>query len=207
GWITFILKERCPAATCFGIDLSPEMIERARAQARQQGYQDMHFAVSDVLHLPFEANMFDLVMSSSSFRLWGDQLQGLQEAYRVLRPGGLLFISDIGGDIPQEQQKMVMDSTPPAGRTFVIPALETAFPSARFESILRQTGFPDWECRVGGMCGFQPTDREVMDWLGDGFPLRDLQKSLQGKEWAHEEWARELRRHWIYIYIRKPKNE
>jgi hypothetical protein len=102
---------------------------------------------------------------------------------------------------------MIADSTPPAGRTFVIPALATAFPSSKFESILRQTGIPNWECRVGGMCGFNPTDREVMDWLVDGFPLRNLQKSFQGKEWAREEWARELRRYWIYVYIYKPKNE
>jgi len=202
GWMTFILKERSPSSACFGVDLSTEMVEQARVYAQQQQLQDVHFTVSDVLHLPFEDNLFDLVISSSSFRLWGDQLRGLQEAYRVLRPGGLLFISDIGGDMPKERQQMLIENTPPTGRTFVIPALETAFPSAKVEDILRQSNLPDWECRVGGLCGLSPTDREVMDWLVDGFPLRDLQKSFQGKA-----WARELRQYWICVYLRKPKEE
>lgn len=203
GWITFLLKERCPVATCSGVDLSAEMIERARDLAQERGYEDIHFAVSDVQHLPFKNNAFDLVMSSSSFRLWGNIEAGLREAYRVLRPGGLLFISDIGGDISQEQRQMILETVPRENYVFMAPALETALTRAQVEEILHRSGLQQWECRMGGMCGFQPNERIVVDWLGDGFPLRELQKLSSNMDWKQMEWVRELRRSWLYIYIQK----
>ncbi|UFJ42574.1 class I SAM-dependent methyltransferase [Brevibacillus humidisoli] len=199
GWLTFILKDMSPEAFCCGLDLSEEMVEAAQTIAQQKQYTDLRFVQGDAGQLPFPDNSFDLVTSCFSFRLWDDQIRGLQEAYRVVRPGGLVYIADISGDVPLEQREQILDAAPQSGRTFLKLAMEMGIPEAEVRELATKTGIPVWECRIGGMGGYLPTQREVLDWVGEGFPLRHLYSLVQGKD-----WARELGKYWFHLYLEKP---
>lgn len=81
-----------------GLDLDPEMIERARANAEQLGADRGGrplFLVGDVASLPFPDDSFDLVVSTMSMHHWDDPAAGLTEIARVLRPGGRALIWDL----------------------------------------------------------------------------------------------------------------
>ena len=99
----------------YGVDYSPEMIEQAERNKEKLGY-DINFRVGDAENLPYEDESFDAVISNMSFQMFPDKLRCLEEAYRVLRPGGcigLLFGADMhlgelvslckgyGGDHPE----------------------------------------------------------------------------------------------------------
>jgi SAM-dependent methyltransferase len=81
-----------------GVDLDPDMIERARANADRVGDGDEHrpsFLVGDVASLPVPEGSFDLVVSTLSMHHWADPTAGLGEIGRILRPGARALIWDI----------------------------------------------------------------------------------------------------------------
>ncbi len=85
-----------------GLDLDPQMIERARANADEHSGTDRSptFVVGDVAALPFDDASFDIVVSTFSMHHWSDPPAGLREIERVLRPGGRALIWDLKPGIP-----------------------------------------------------------------------------------------------------------
>ena len=82
-----------------GLDLDPEMVERARVNAQRAANaagNEATFVVGDAAALPFADASFDLVLSTFSMHHWSDPAAGLQEIGRVLRPGGRVLIWDFG---------------------------------------------------------------------------------------------------------------
>lgn len=102
GYLLRRLAERCPGAVeLAGIDAAPAMIEAASAAARgtdasagADGGGPLGFRVGAAERLPWGAEHFDLVVSSTSFDHWVDQQTGLRECLRVLKPGGTLVLVD-----------------------------------------------------------------------------------------------------------------
>lgn len=81
-------------AKATGITLSPVQVDRAKARAVSQGLGDRTtFLVADALEMPFADRSFDLVWSLESAEHFPDKQKFLQEAYRVLKPGGLLLMA------------------------------------------------------------------------------------------------------------------
>ena len=81
-----------------GLDLDPDMIERARAnaiRAASGGTPEPTFAAGDVAHLPFPDASFDRVVSTFSMHHWSDRAAGLNEIVRVLTPTGRAYIWDL----------------------------------------------------------------------------------------------------------------
>ena len=103
GQFTILIAERLPGAEIWGIDLAPTMIELARRHASESSAAGrLHFEVADVAKLPFPDGHFDAVVSSGSIKHWPDQAGALRELYRVLAPGGRIFIGEMNRLAPPE---------------------------------------------------------------------------------------------------------
>lgn len=94
GLLDVRLAQVAPESSVTGVDVEPDMVERARANAAGLSGR-VHFQLGDVADLPFPDGQFDLVFSTFSLHHWADPARGLAEIYRVLKPGGGARIYDI----------------------------------------------------------------------------------------------------------------
>ena len=78
-----------------GIDFTPAMIEKARANAEKMGYHNVEFRQGDIEHMPITANSADVVVSNCVLNLVPNKHAVIQDIFRVLKPGGHFSISDV----------------------------------------------------------------------------------------------------------------
>jgi arsenite methyltransferase len=84
----------------YGVDMTPDMVTKARGNAEKLGYQNVEFRLGEIEHLPFEHESIDVVISNCVLNLVPDKARAFAEMYRVLRPGAHFCVSDIVASAP-----------------------------------------------------------------------------------------------------------
>jgi len=127
-----------PNGCAIGVDMTPEMVDRARENARKHGIENTEFRLGEIEHLPVADNSVDVVISNCVINLSPDKTQVFREAYRVLKPGGRLLISDI----------VLLKKLPPAIRESIeayVGCIAGASMKADYLTAIKAIGFRDLE--------------------------------------------------------------
>jgi len=142
-----------------GIDMTPDMLSKARNNTIKGRYHNVEFRLGEIEHLPVADNTADVIISNCVINLSPDKAQVFRDAYRILKPGGRLAISDVVAtvELPQEMRN---DSQLIAGCMGNASLIED------LESIMAEAGFSD--IRI------QPKD-ESREFIRDWAPGRGME--------------------------------
>jgi SAM-dependent methyltransferase len=142
-----------PTGRVIGVDMTAEMISRARDNARKVSASNVEFRLGEIEHLPVADQTVDAIMSNCVINLSPEKEAVFAEAHRVLKPGGRLAISDVVAiaPIPPELQTQA---------AALAGCIAGAAPLEDIESMLARVGFVDIRVTIA------PRSAEIVDsWL------------------------------------------
>lgn len=115
-----------------GVDMTPEMVEKARANAAEVGASNVEFRLGEIEHLPVADSSVDLVISNCVINLATEKSQVFEEIYRVLKPGGRVAISDTAtrSPLPAEMRDFVSTFVGCGDNTLLVDEYATVLESA-----------------------------------------------------------------------------
>jgi arsenite methyltransferase len=138
-----------------GVDMTPDMVTKARANAQKLGTQNIEFRLGEIEHLPVANDTVDVILSNCVINLSPDKAAVFRDAFRVLKPGGRLAISDVVKlrALPPELENDVAALTGCVAGAATVDAVQELLTSAGFQNIV---------------VNVRPESREfIRDWLPD----------------------------------------
>jgi ArsR family transcriptional regulator len=117
-----------------GVDMTKEMIEKARMNAEHYGYKNVEFKQGDIEDLPIESDSVDVIISNCVINLAPDKSKVFKESYRVLKNTGKMYVSDIVllGELTEEQRN---------DEDLIAGCVGGALLKEKYLSIVRNIGF------------------------------------------------------------------
>jgi len=125
-----------PAGRVIGVDMTPQMIDRARAAAARGEYGNVEFRLGEIENLPVADGSVDVVISNCVVNLSPDKPRVFREAFRVLRPGGRMMVSDLA--LKRPLPKAVRESV-----EAYVACIAGALVREDYLSAIREAGFKD----------------------------------------------------------------
>lgn len=124
-----------PAGRVIGVDMTPEMLARARTNAERLGIGNVEFRQGLIEALPVEGSSVDVILSNCVINLAPDKSAVFKEAFRVLKPGGRLVVSDM---VAKEELSREIRENPQLWASCIGGAL----PEEEYLETIRKAGFP-----------------------------------------------------------------
>lgn len=117
-----------------GVDMTPDMISRARANARKLGFENVEFRLGEIEHLPVETDAIDAIISNCVLNLLPNKAPAFIEMFRVLRPGGRFCVSDIvaTGPLPEGVRQTA---------ELYVGCVAGALPEKEYLALIKSAGF------------------------------------------------------------------
>ena len=136
-----------------GIDMTPQMLSKARQAVEEGGFVNVDFRLGEIEHLPIANGTVDVIISNCVINLSPDKPQVLRDAYRVLKDGGRIAISDVVtiGDLPESVSN---DLNAYAG------CIAGSVSVSLYEEMLKEAGFSKVE-----ICINEASGEFIKDWF------------------------------------------
>ena len=165
GYLGLEWLKKTDGTSLKGLDISPEMAQVAENNAREYGYLNsrVEYAVSNAQRMPYEDDMFDAVFTNGSLHEWEVTVDIFNEIFRVLKPGGMFFVSDLRRNMhPLVKWFIKMAVKPKEIRPGLTTSLNAAYTSDELNSLLRKTRFSSFTVSQGRM-GITVTGHKTND--------------------------------------------
>ncbi|HUN43511.1 MAG TPA: arsenite methyltransferase [Acetobacteraceae bacterium] len=153
-------RQAGPSGRVIGVDMTHEMLNKARENATWVGAANVEFRLGEIEHLPIADNTADVILSNCVINLVPDKAQVFREAFRVLKPGGRLAISDVVNTRP-------LTAALAADRALVCGCVANAAPVHDVEMWLRDAGFEGMQVTV------KPESRDLVASWAPGRGIED----------------------------------
>lgn len=120
-----------------GVDMTPDMISKARANAQKGNFNNVEFRLGEIEHLPLADNSADIIISNCVINLSPNKAQVFADAFRILKPGGRLAISDVvaSAEMPAEMKNDPLLHAGCMAGASLVPELEAMMQAAGFSAI------------------------------------------------------------------------
>jgi arsenite methyltransferase len=154
-------RQVAPGGKVIGVDMTPDMISRARRNAARTSLTNVEFRLGEIEHLPVPDGIADVVISNCVINLSPDKPAVFRDAFRVLRPGGRLAISDI----------LALKPLPEVVRRdlgLYCGCVAGAASIGETERLIREAGFVDVQVTI------DPAGTAALDEMMPGHDLRTL---------------------------------
>jgi SAM-dependent methyltransferase len=138
GGIDVLLSARrvAPSGKAYGLDMTDEMLALARENQRKAGLKNVEFLKGEIENIPLPDNSVDIIISNCVINLSSDKDRVLREAFRVLKPGGRLAVSDVvtKGEVPEVVRRDML---------LWVGCIAGALEDAEYITKLAKVGFED----------------------------------------------------------------